>query len=170
MATTYEKIASVTVGSGGAANIDFTSIPATYTDLQLVISARSARNVGGSDSMYLDINTVGTNRTFKVLSGNGATTGSTSGSDAEITIIPQSTQTANTFGSISIYFPNYAGSNNKSFSVDSVSENNATTAYAQLFAGLWSSSAAITGLRIRSGNGFDLVQYSTAYLYGISNA
>jgi hypothetical protein len=33
MATTYEIIASVTVGSGGAANIEFTSIPATYTDL-----------------------------------------------------------------------------------------------------------------------------------------
>jgi hypothetical protein len=35
MATTYEIIASVTVGSGGAANIEFTSIPATYTDLVL---------------------------------------------------------------------------------------------------------------------------------------
>jgi hypothetical protein len=33
MATTYEIIASVTVGSGGAADIEFTSIPATYTDL-----------------------------------------------------------------------------------------------------------------------------------------
>jgi hypothetical protein len=34
MATTYEAIATVTtVGSGGAANIEFTSIPATYTDL-----------------------------------------------------------------------------------------------------------------------------------------
>jgi hypothetical protein len=33
MATTYEAIATVEVGSGGAANIEFTSIPATYTDL-----------------------------------------------------------------------------------------------------------------------------------------
>ena len=33
MANTYVAIATVTVGSGGAASIDFTSIPATYTDL-----------------------------------------------------------------------------------------------------------------------------------------
>jgi|LakMenE01Jun11ns_1017448.scaffolds.fasta_scaffold9697938_1 hypothetical protein len=170
MPATFTLISSVTVGSGGAANIEFTSIPGTYTDLNLLISARSSRNVGGTDSIYLDINTVGTDRTFRVLTGNGASASSVSGSDAEITIFPQGTQTANTFGNVSIYFANYAGSNNKSFSVDSVSENNATTAYAQLFAGLWSSSAAITGLKIRSGNGFDLVQYSTAYLYGISNA
>jgi hypothetical protein len=169
MATTYKLIASVTLNSN-AATMSFTSIPATYTDLNLVISARSSRNVGGSDSIYLDINTVSTNRTYRVLTGNGATASSSSGSDAEITVIPQSTQTANTFGSISIYIPNYAGSNYKSLSVDSVSENNATTAYAQLEAVLWSNTAAITGFTIRTGSALDLVQYSTAYLYGISNA
>jgi hypothetical protein len=41
MATTYTLInSSVTVGSGGAADIEFTSIPATYTDLLLVLSGR----------------------------------------------------------------------------------------------------------------------------------
>ena len=45
MANTYTLISSVTVGSGGASSIDFTSIPATYTDLCLVWSGRSA----GSD-------------------------------------------------------------------------------------------------------------------------
>jgi hypothetical protein len=44
MATTYEIIASVTVGSGGAANIEFTSIPATYTDLVVLFSARTDRS------------------------------------------------------------------------------------------------------------------------------
>jgi hypothetical protein len=29
---TFEKIATVDVGSGGAASIDFSSIPSTYTD------------------------------------------------------------------------------------------------------------------------------------------
>ena len=45
MATTYTLISSVTVGSGGAASIEFTSIPSTYTDLVLKLSARSSRNV-----------------------------------------------------------------------------------------------------------------------------
>jgi hypothetical protein len=44
MATTYEAIATVEVGSGGAANIDFTSIPATYTDLCIKASARFANS------------------------------------------------------------------------------------------------------------------------------
>ena len=30
MANTFELISSVTVGAGGAASIDFTSIPSTY--------------------------------------------------------------------------------------------------------------------------------------------
>jgi len=40
MANTYKLISSVTVGSGGAATIGFTSIPATYTDLLLSYSGR----------------------------------------------------------------------------------------------------------------------------------
>jgi hypothetical protein len=35
MANTYEAIATVEVGSGGAADIEFTSIPGTYTDLAI---------------------------------------------------------------------------------------------------------------------------------------
>ena len=43
MANTFKKIQTVTVGSGGAASIDFTSIPQTYTDLKIVLSARTNR-------------------------------------------------------------------------------------------------------------------------------
>jgi hypothetical protein len=31
----FESIATVSVGSGGAADVEFTSIPATYTHLQI---------------------------------------------------------------------------------------------------------------------------------------
>jgi hypothetical protein len=41
MANTYEAIATVTVGSGGATDIEFTSIPGTYTDLLIKSSLRS---------------------------------------------------------------------------------------------------------------------------------
>ena len=40
MAVTFTQIASVTVGSGGAASIDFTSIPSTYTDLCIKTSIK----------------------------------------------------------------------------------------------------------------------------------
>ena len=40
--TSYESIATVSVGSGGAANAEFTSIPSTYTHLQIRCIARYA--------------------------------------------------------------------------------------------------------------------------------
>ena len=55
MANTYTLISSVTVGSGGAANIEFTSIPATYTDLLLKLSTRTTRSTA-TDSNKLTVN------------------------------------------------------------------------------------------------------------------
>jgi hypothetical protein len=77
--------------------------------------------------------------------------------------------TANTFSNGEIYIPNYAGSNYKSWSSDAVTENNATSADMSLVAGLTSITAAITSITIAGAAG-NLVQYSTAYLYGVSNA
>jgi hypothetical protein len=53
MATTYEAIATVEVGSGGAATIAFTSIPGTYTDLKLVASTR---DTNGTSTMVYSYN------------------------------------------------------------------------------------------------------------------
>ena len=168
MATTYTLISSVTVGSGGAANITFSSIPATYTDLIIKGSLRGAGT--GSPSTMLDINGVSTNRTMRWLQGNGnGVEASYSFTTADIGTANTTTQTANTFCSFEIYLPNYAGANNKSFSVDSVQETNAATAYIDLMAGLWSITSAITSLKVYI-SGQNLDQYSTAYLYGISNA
>ena len=44
MASTYIPIATVTVGSGGATNIEFTSIPNTYTNLIILTSLRGTSN------------------------------------------------------------------------------------------------------------------------------
>jgi len=49
-------------------------------------------------------------------------------------------------------------------------ENNATTSYMGLFAGLWSNASTINAIKIFEVSSNNLVQYSTAYLYGISNA
>jgi hypothetical protein len=168
MATTYRLISSVTVGSGGATDITFSSIPATYTDLVIKGSFRGAG--AGSPSIMLDINGVSTNRTMKWLQANGSgSVASYSFTTADIGTADTTTQTGNTFSSFETYLPNYAGANYKSFSGDSVQENNAAVAYADLMAGLWSSTSAITSLKVYI-NGQNLVEYSTAYLYGISNA
>ena len=166
MANTYTLIASSTVGSGGAASIDFSSIPSTYTDLCLKLSIRTDKATLG-DVWLLKLNTSSADFTARWIEGNGAS--ASSGSSILYGALVGSSATANTFNNTEIYFPNYAGNTNKSFSVDSVTENNATTAYQDLAAGLWSQTAAITGINI-SITSNNLVQYSTAYLYGISNS
>jgi hypothetical protein len=169
MANTYTLIASSTVGSGGASSIDFTSIPSTYTDLVLKISARTTRSGQFSDAISLSINGVSTNQSSRYLEGSGAATGSGTLSSFR-TQATGATATANTFGNSEYYIPNYAGSAHKSASSDGVSENNATDASAWLVANLWSSTAAINQLTITDLNSATFVQYSTAYLYGVKNA
>jgi hypothetical protein len=83
-----------------------------------------------------------------------------------------SSATANTFGNIQAYIPNYAGSNNKSLSCDGVTETNATSGTNRLLslsASLWANSAAITSINLTPQAG-NFVQYSTATLYGIKSS
>jgi hypothetical protein len=57
-------------------------------------------------------------------------------------------------------------------SFDNVAEDNSSNGWNWLGAGLYNiNTNAITSLKVLSGTGsVNLVQYSTAYLYGISNA
>ena len=173
MANTYTLIASSTVGSGGAASIEFTSIPATYTDLLIKISARSTQT-GNSNNCVVEFNASGgTAYSVRFLYGDGSAAASASRlsqAKADIGYNSANSATASTFGNIELYIPNYAGSNNKSFSADGVAETNATSVLSGLFAGLWSNTSAITSLKIFDFDSVNLAQYSTAYLYGISNS
>jgi hypothetical protein len=159
-------ISTVTVGSGGAASIDFTGIPQTYTDLLLMVSTRSSTT---EDSFGLQFNgDTGNNYSYRNVQGDGTNAQSFNGTVARIYRgrQPESGYTANTFGNSQFYIPNYAGSNNKSVSLDTVNENNATTARASLSAALWSNTSPITSIKILPDSG-NFVQYSSATLYGI---
>ena len=171
MAITYVQIASVTVGAGGASSIDFTSIPSTYTDLCVVYSLRSDR----ASIVYTDVN-VKLNATNssngKVLYAvNGSTTGSYSPSPTQsfFANATASTATASTFSNGYIYIPNYTSSANKSISGDGVTENNAAAVVLGLFAGLYSVTSAVNQVTLTADLG-NIVQHSTAYLYGVKNA
>jgi len=166
MANTYTLIEAKTLGSN-TASIEFTSIPSTYTDLCLMASIRTDRSAVVDDTTF-SFNTSSANFTAKYLVGDGSA--ASSGSNSYYLLTNGNTATSNTFSNHSIYIPNYAGSNNKSFSVDSVSENNATAAYALLTAGLWSQTAAITAIKLQPFYGTNFLTNSTFYLYGISNS
>jgi len=165
MATTYEKIATVTVGSGGASSIDFTSIPSTYTDLCLKISVRS-NQANQANTLSITFNGSSSDFTSKLIEGSGSSVGSFNSSN-NIGNAQGTSSTGNTFSSVEVYIPNYTGSNNKSYSADGVTENNGNPAYATFSAGLWSQTAAITSVGITMTS---LVQYSSATLYGIKNS
>ena len=162
---TFTKIETITVGSGGVASVTFSSIPATYTDLVIMASARSDSSVM---DFQLRFNGSSANLTDRWLYGDGSSTASINNASLYIEG-NRGTWTANTFSNTQIYVPNYTSANYKSVSIETVTENNAATANAFMIAGLWSNTAAITSATILPASG-NIVQYSTFYLYGISNA
>jgi len=169
MANTFELISSVTVGSGGAASITLSSIPATFTDLCVKLSVRDSSTGGYANDILIAINGSSSSLSHRMIYGTGSATASTT-NPTWFANAPANTSTANTFGSTEIYFPNYLNAENKSYSVDSVTENNATAALAMLTAGLRSNTATITSLTFTLAGGVNFSQYSTAYLYGVKNA
>jgi hypothetical protein len=171
MANTYKAIATVTVGSGGATDIEFTSIPGTYTDLLVKLSARQS---GAASAVKVQFNSDTSTANYQQfrLYGNGTT----AVSDTSTVLgylnpigLTGSGNTANVFGNFEMYSPNYSGSSNKSFSFDTVQEENGTLAYATLTGGLWLQTSAITEITLTPTAG-SFVEYSTATLYGIKNS
>ena len=168
MANTYTLIEAKTIGTA-VASVTFTSIPQTYTDLLLRVSAR---NSAGSTGIQIEFNASATGYTNRRLFGDGS--GVTSDAPGlnyiSNTMIDDSGYTASTFGNGDIYIPNYTSSNYKSVSIDGVTENNATGALSMFTAGLWSNTAAITAVKLTAESAGNFVINSTFYLYGISNS
>lgn len=169
MPNTMTLISSSTVGAGGTTTFDFTSIPNTFTDLVVKLSARTD-DTGTYGYAYIGFNGTAYDSAIRYLQGSGSGVNSASESTGYIGIVDANGATANTFSSNEVYIPNYAGSTNKSFSVDSTEEHNATTSYMQLMAGLWSNTAAINRITIKTAGANKFVQYSSCYLYGVKNA
>jgi hypothetical protein len=168
MAFTYSKLADTTVGVGGASTITFNNIPQNYTDLVVKVSGRST-NISTARGIFIAFNSSPSGYTDRFVRGSGSTvtsaTNNGGGNKIYLGEATASDATANTFSNIEIYIPNYAGSTNKSISIDSVQEHNATEAYATLVAGLLSNVTAIISLSLTTS--LNLAQHSTATLYGI---
>jgi hypothetical protein len=170
---TYTLISSQTVSSA-VTSVTFSSIPQTYTDLIVLLSGRTDfAQVYGGGTLRFNGDT-GSNYSWRRIYGQNTSTGSSGNSGTGIVDwdMNGSPTTANTFGSTQIYIPNYTGSNYKSCSLDYAVENNSADGINGMVAGLWSNTSAITSISILSFTfaTYYLQQYTTAYLYGISNA
>jgi hypothetical protein len=172
MANTFSLIASSMVGSGGTNYIEFTSIPQTFTDLQIVYSIRESQAGVSLDlNFYFNNSTSGYSERMAYGTGSSAAAANTSGGLINWPAGTGSSATASTFASGQLYISRYTGSNFKSVWSDSVSENNGAAANQILHAALWSNTAPITSIQIKpQSNSGTLVQHSIASLYGIKNS
>jgi len=168
MANTYKLIEAKTLGSA-VSSVTFSSIPGTYTDLNLVCSIRTSRSAV-AENILIGFNGSTSSFSAKTLGGQG-----NSGVDNLTTarlIGPADgdNATASTFANMSVYIPNYTSSDYKSYSADAVMEDNAALAFAYLTAGLWSNTASITSIELTTALSNNFKTNCTFYLYGISNS
>lgn len=164
MPVTYTPIATQTLTSA-AANITFSSIPGTYTDLILV---SNASNVSTDSNLNLQFNSdTASNYSSTRFSGDGST--ATSATTANLVYIVAGR--ANATGSIAansiVNIMNYANTTTYK-SVLTRSNNSASIVGA--YAGLWRNTAAITSILIYSNNAANISAGSTFTLYGIKSA
>jgi hypothetical protein len=163
---TMTLIETKTLGSD-TASIEFASIPQDATDLLAFFSIRSSRAGQQADSGFARFNSNSSSYSGRELFGDGSNRyGGTTNTTGIAFVVSGAAPTANTFSNGSLYVPNYTGSTNKSATLDWVTENNATTAYAGITSYLWSNTAAITTLTFSAANG-NLIAGSTVSLYKI---
>ena len=172
---TMTKLATSTVGVGGAATIVFSNIPQNYTDLKIVLSARTAEatiNSAGSmsftasgDSLYSSTRLYGYYNGGSAIGSDGAT------GTGNITLgnIDGSNASSDAFTNTHIYVPNYTSSDYKTVYVESCMGSNSTNLiFTTLVSGLWSNTAPITTVLL-SGSA-NWVRYTSATLYGVKNS
>lgn len=168
---TMTKLATTTVGSGGASSVTFSAIPQNYTDLVVKASTRC-------DGAVVDVlgalrfnNDAGNNYQDVEVYGTGSSASSLSHATSFSFVINTTgtSATSNTFGNSEFYISNYTSANFKSFSNDSTPETNGSTFTSgqALLAGLWKNTAPITSIQIFPGGGYNFVQYSEFTLYGV---
>jgi len=165
MATTYEKIATTTLGSAG--QITFSSIPATYTDLRIVLVSKS--DFSGANVQFRFNGDTGNNYSFTYLRGNGASASSYRESNNPYGYLAdQSSDTQPNMGTLDIF--SYAGSTFKT-ALATYSDDRNGSGYGFALVNLWRSTSAITSVSLSPSNfGGNFQAGTTATLYGILKA
>jgi hypothetical protein len=164
MATTYEPIATTTLGSA-AADVTFSSISGTYTDLVVIYNALAAT---GNPDMTCQINgDTATNYSATRLTGNGTAASSarySSQSFCRFDEFAAATTTAATTGLVSVM--NYS---NATTYKTLISRSNQAGSGVEAFVNLWRSTAAITSLKFAFTSG-NIATNAVFTLYGIKAA
>ena len=176
MPGSYESIATVTVGSGGASTITFSSIPQTYTHLQLRYTARTTRAIN-NDGVVAKFNSSSANYWYlggHVLYGNGASASAVGGwigsstAGGAIGQIPGANANTSVFGSAVVDILDYKDTNKNTTSRTLHGYDNNGSGEVHLMSFVWGTTSAITSIDINVGTGQNFAQYSHFALYGVN--
>lgn len=167
----FEAIATVTVGSGGASSIIFSSIPSTYKHLQIRGIGRTQRALAAAAEVSLQLNSSGQGYARHILYGNGSAVSADGLSSFPyvrwIATFPDNNNAAGTFGAFVIDILDYASTakNTTIRSLHGLDTN--SFGYITITSALWDNTAAITSISIDDFTGNGHAQYTTAALYGV---
>ena len=171
MPGSYESIATVTVGSGGSSSISFTSIPGTFSHLQIRATARSTYNGTGDGYKILFNDIGGTSYAYHILIGNGSTASTANNTSASFFLggdLPAATETSGIFGSTVIDILDYANTNKYKTTRALSGDDRNGSGSVRFISSLFMSTNAITRIDISSFNNGNFAQYSSFALYGVN--
>ena len=172
--TDYESIATVTVGSGGAANVEFTSIPGTYTHLQIRGIAKDDGGTANTRFLVFRFNSdTGSNYAWHTLQGEGSVVNTNDGPSENYAYISGINEgTANVFTAFVIDILDYANTNKYKTARGLGGFDANGSGLITFNSSLWQNTNAITSITLDAratllGN---FEQYSHFALYGIRGA
>ena len=172
-ASSYESIATVNVTSN-VPNVEFTSIPATYTHLQIRAIGRSTRTPENNIALNMQFNgDTGSNYSWHRLDGDGSTASSGAGTSQTSIIVDRFTAagaSASQFGAFVLDILDYANTNKYKTTRNLGGYDNNGNGLITLGSGNWRSTSAITSIKLIDRSGNNLIQYSQFALYGIKGA
>lgn len=168
--TSFESIATVTVGSGGSTSVSFSSIPSTYAHLQLRYI--TADTVSDDFSLYMGFNSNGsTDMRWHRLLGDGSTVSANQYGPQEAIIgtFRANAATNQAFGAAVVDILDYASANKNRVTRSLFGGDKNGVGYAGFVSGAWFSTTAISSIQITT-NGTKIQQNSHFALYGIKSA
>lgn len=167
----FESIATITVGSGGVADVEFTSIGTNWQHLQIRCIARSAY-ADTSDFLNLKVNsdTTAGNYARHLLYGDGSSAAAAASTGSTITnlgAISGATATAGIMGLFVIDILDYSNTNKYTTirSLGGFDRNGAGEVNFNSI--LWMNTNAISSIKFTTYTASNLAQYSHFALYGI---
>jgi hypothetical protein len=161
---TYTSIATQTLGSA-AASVTFSSIPSTYTDLVLVISAQGASGASSAINAYFNTDTA-SNYSYTQLTGDGSSAASARNQDSTRMRLGWSA-VSSAFAPIVFHIQNYSNTTTYKTSIGRINDAASITG---AVVNLWRSTAAVNQIVMNLNSGANFNTGSTFSLYGIQSA